>query len=102
VVGAQTSHAVFKDITGAPVGDDEALAALVAAAADVKRFRYKSGAYNGQEFSGLVLDGETLHRYGEDGDAEHPAGKSLNVINAVGDMMLALREVNRRLAALEE
>ena len=101
VVGSQSSHVKFKEVLGGPVADGEALAALVAAAADVKRFRYKSGAYNGQEFSGLVLDGETLHRYGEDGDAEHPAGKSLNVINAIGDMMLALREVERRLALLE-
>lgn len=101
VVGAQTSHASYKDVVGAPVADDAALGHVVAAAADVRRFRYKSGAFGSQEFSGVVLDGPALHRYGEDADAEHPAGKTLNVVNAIGDLLLAVREVNRRLTALE-
>lgn len=101
VIGAQTSHVAFKDVAGEPIADADALALLVEAAATVKRFAYKSGAYNGQEFSGVVLDGDELQRYGQDADAEHPAGKSLNIINAIGDIMLALREIERRLTALE-
>lgn len=99
VVGAQSSHADFKNVIGAPIADADALAALVTAADLVRRFTYKSGSFDGQEFSGVVLDGAELQRYGQDADAEHPAGKSLNIINAIGDMMLALREIERRLTA---
>lgn len=101
IVGDQTSHIAYKDIVGEPVSDAAALAALIAAADDVKRFVYKSGSYNGQEFSGVILDGETLHRYGQDADEAHAAGKSLNIVNAIGDMMLALRALEARVAALE-
>lgn len=101
VVGAQTSHVAFKDVTGDPVSNAEALALLRAAAAQVKRFIYTSGAYNNQEFSGLILDGETLHRYGQDADAEHPAGKSLNVVNAIGDLLLAIDNLAGRVETLE-
>ncbi len=101
VVGAQTSHVAFKDVAGLPVADDEALAFVLDGAAQVRRFIYKSGAFNGEEFSGLVLDGPALHRYGQDADAAHPAGKSLNTINAVGDLFLAVRALATRLAALE-
>lgn len=98
VIGAQTSHAAYKDVLGAPVADDVALASLVAAAADVRRFIYKDGV---EEFSGIVLDGPQKQRYGTDPDEEHAAGRALNVINAIGDIMLALRAIERRLAALE-
>lgn len=101
VIGAQTSHIDYKAVVGAPVGDAEALALLVAAADTVRRFTYKSGAFNNQEFSGLVLDGDVLARYGQDADAEHPAGKTLNVVTLLGDILLALREIERRLTALE-
>lgn len=100
VVGAQTSNAAFKDVHGAPVGGPVALQMLRDAAGQVKRFTYKSGAF-GQEFSGLVIDGESLHRYGMDADPEHPAGKSLNLINVIGDLLLAVDHLTKRLEALE-
>ena len=84
---------------GAPIADADALAALVAAADLVRRFTYKSNAFDGQEFSGVVLDGAELQRYGQDADAEHPAGKSLNIINAIGDMDAGAVEIERRLTA---
>lgn len=102
VVGAQTSHRDYKEITGAPVSDGEALAFVLDAADQVQRFTYKSGAYNNEEFSGVILDGDTLHRYGQDADAEHPAGKSLNTINAIGDLFLAVRALTKRIDALGE
>lgn len=101
VVGDQTSNVAFKDIVGAPVDDDVALANVIAAAADVQRFTYKSGAYNGQEFSGIVLDGATLHRYGKDADEDYPAGKALNDVTLFGDLVLAIRELAARVAVLE-
>ena len=101
VIGAQTSHVDYKTIVGAAVDDSDALAFICAAAAQVARFVYKSGAYENQEFSGLVLDGETLDRYGQDADAEHAAGKSLNVINAIGDLFLSVRNLASRISMLE-
>lgn len=100
VVGAQTSHAKMKDVLGEPISDSEALQMIVAAAELVRRFVYKNGAYGGEEFSGLVLDGDELHRYGMDADADHKAGKSLNVISVIGDLCLALRELAGRVDAL--
>lgn len=101
VIGSQSSHISYKDVVGDPVSDSEALAFVVAAAGQVKRFTYKNGAYNNQEFSGVVLDGETLDRYGVDADAEHAAGKSLNEITSIGDLFKAVRALDTRLAALE-
>lgn len=101
VVGAQTSHIDYKEVLGAPISDSEALDLICLAAAKVARFVYKDGAFGGEEFSGIVLDGDELDRYGMDADEEHPTGKSLNVINAIGDLFLAVRELNARLEALE-
>ncbi len=100
VIGAQTSHEAYKTIVGPAVPDAEALDFICTAAAQVRRFVYLSGAY-GQEFSGLVLSGSDLDRYGQDADAEHAAGKSLNVINAVGDLFLAVRYLADRVNVLE-
>lgn len=101
IVGAQTSHIDYKDVLGAPVDDATALGYIVDAAARVKRFAYKSGAFDGQEFSGIVLDGATLDRYGMDADIAHAAGKALNISTAIGDLFLAVRNLAGRVAALE-
>lgn len=102
VVGTQSSHVKFKEALGAPVDGAQALAYIRDAAEDIRRFRYRDGQYNGQEFSGLILDGPMLHRYGMDADQEHPAGKSLNEINAIGDLFLAMRHLDDRLKAIED
>ncbi len=101
IVGAQTSHILFKNILGDPVSDETALGYIIDAAARVKRFSYKSGAFGGQEFSGVVLDGAVLDRYGMDADVDHAAGKALNVSTAIGDLMLAVRNLAERVAGLE-
>jgi hypothetical protein len=99
VVGAQTSCLSSKDITGDPASIDDVLASVRQGAEAVRRFVYKSGSYNGEEFSGIVTD--YAPRYGMDRDEEHPAGRSLNVINAIGDMMIVLNDLVQRVAALE-
>lgn len=99
VVGAQTSCLSSKHITGDPASIDDVLASVRQGAEAVRRFVYKSGSYNGEEFSGIVTD--YAPRYGMDRDEEHPAGRSLNVINAIGDMMIVLNELVQRVAALE-
>lgn len=99
VVGDQSSSLSVKDVVGAAVDGATALSHVADGAAAVRRFVYKSGAYNSEEFSGLIVD--YASRYGMDRDDEHPAGKSLNVINAIGDLMIAVTDIAQRLAALE-
>lgn len=99
VVGDQSSSLSVKDVIGTAVDGATALSHVADGAAAVRRFVYKSGAYNSEEFSGLIVD--YAARYGMDRDDEHPAGKSLNVINAIGDLMIAVTDIAQRLAALE-
>lgn len=100
VVGAQTSSLDAKKLLGVPVSPDEALASVCTSAEQaIKRFVYKNGAFDGEEFSGLVVD--FAPRYGMDRDEAHPHGKALNVINAVGDLMLAVKALNDRLDKME-
>jgi hypothetical protein len=99
VVGAQTSSLDAKDITGGPLSAAAVLLHIAQAAAAVRQFVYKDGSFNGEEFSGLIVD--FAPRYGMDRDAEHPAGKSLNVITALGDLMIAVDHLAQRVMKLE-
>jgi hypothetical protein len=112
VVGAQTSSLDSKDIIGEPE-IDSLWDRIALGAAAVRRFVYKSslgwdnegneivGArpYSGEDFSGVVVDYAPC--YGMDRDAAHPAGKSLNEINILGDLLLAVSQLGARVAALE-
>lgn len=88
VVGTQTSSLDAKNVVGIPVGKRDALRNIVEAAEAIRRFTYKNGSFGGEEFSGIIVD--YAPRYGMDKDAKHPAGRSLNVINAIGDLFLAV------------
>lgn len=98
VVGAQTSSLDAKEIAGLPVSADDALRNIIEASRAIRRFVYRNGAFNNEEFSGLIVD--WADRYGMDRDAAHPAGRSLNVITAIGDLMLAVAALEARYAAL--
>lgn len=99
VVGSQSSSLDAKNIVGDPLPIEAVQAAVKAGADAVRRFTYKSGAYNEQEFSGVVTD--YAPRYGMDRDDAHPAGKSLNPITAIGDLLIVVANLSDRLAALE-
>ena len=99
VVGAQTSSKDAKTQKGKPEDAAAILAHIAEGAAAVRRFVYKNGAYGGEEFSGIVVD--YAPRYGMDRDADHPAGRSLNIVNAIGDLLIAVDYLARRVAALE-
>lgn len=99
VVGTQTSSLEAKRLTGPAPSAAEALQHIAAGAAAVRAFIYKEGHNNNEEFSGMIVD--YAPRYGMDRDEEHPAGKSLNVINALGDLMIAVADLAQRIAALE-
>lgn len=96
IVGTQTSHITFKNITGDAIAPAEAMRNIVALKRHIKRFVYKSGAYDDQEFSGVILDDTEpeTHRYGMDRDDDHIAGKSLNEITGFGDVVLALSHID--------
>jgi len=100
VVGTQTSSLDSKNVLDGETPIADVLAAVRAGAEAVRRFTYKSGAFNGEEFEGVVVD--YAPRYGMDRDAEHPAGKSLNEINIMGDLLRAVDFLAQRVAALEE
>lgn len=100
VVGAQTSHAEAKLLKGdlLPIGD--VWDAIEAGAKAVKRFSYKSGAFNNEVFEGVVID--NAPRYGFDADEEHPNGRSLNVITILGDLLRAIDKLHKRVKELEK
>lgn len=100
VVGTQTSHISQKNIVGDAISPAEAMQRIVALAAHVKRFTYKSGSFNGEEFSGVILDDNEpeTHRYGMDREnGAIPAGKSLNEITGFGDVVLALAHIDEQI-----
>lgn len=101
VVGTQTSMAEAKNISEALPSLRESFQAIVDAARNgLRSWSYKSGAFNGEFFpNGLVTD--LAPRYGMDRDAEHPAGKSLNIPVAIGDLIASISILHERITALE-
>lgn len=126
VVGSQTSSLDTKDVEEEITPIADVIAAIQLAAQDgVKRFRYKGPVeypmevdesgniiidynspyegqrpYGGETFEGVIVD--YAPRYGQDRDDAHPAGKTLNEIVAIGDLLRAvawLVEQNDALAA---
>lgn len=90
VIGTQTSMAAEKLLEAADGTPLESLAAVMEAArSGLRAWRYKSGSFNNERFPvGLVTD--LAPRYGMDRDAAHPAGKSLNIPVAIGDLFRAV------------
>lgn len=99
VVGTQTSSLDSKNVREGVTDIADVLAAVQAGAEAVRRFEYKSGAFGGELFEGVVVD--YAPRYGMDADEAHPAGKSLNEINILGDLLRAAANFDLRLRALE-
>ena len=121
VLGTQTSSLDAKELLSEePPPIDEVLGYIAEGAAGVRPFVYKAvknevyddnglptgeyedgpRPYGGEEFCGVIVD--YAGRYGTDRDEAHPNGRSLNSINAVGDLLVAvgwLVEQNADLAA---
>jgi len=115
VIGTQTSSLDAKDIAGDALPAEEVLALVAEGAAAVRRFVYKAPVWpeyddegnvvgeivgdrpnGGEEFSGVIVD--YAGRYGTDRDEAHPNGKSLNTINAIGDLLIAVNYLSEQLA----
>jgi hypothetical protein len=103
VIGTQTSSLDSKDVSKRALPSIEAVLGWIAQGANaVRPFCYKEARgvdedgniiagerpFNGEEFDGVVVD--YAPRYGMDRDAAHPAGKSLNEIVILGDLLRAV------------
>jgi hypothetical protein len=97
VVGTQTSSLDSKILLGERHDNDRMLRALLAA--PVYNFRYRGGAFTHETFTGVVTD--YTPALGMDPDAAHPHGRSLNVVNANGYTIGAIKALDQRLRALE-
>lgn len=91
VVGTQTSTRASKAIAGEVTNTAAAMAVI--RSTPVYQFTYRNGAYNGETFFGIVTDESPL--FGMD------RGKSFNPVTAFGATVLALRDLDARVAALE-
>jgi hypothetical protein len=99
VVGDQTSALVAKTVLKDMSNLDDVFQRVAAGADAVRRFVYNSGAYNSQEFEGVVVD--YAPEYGKDKDADFPAGKALNEVTIVGDLLRAVANLATRVLLLE-
>jgi len=97
VVGAQTSNLASKDVIEQFTDYQSALQTIIAT--DLYNFTYKSGAYNGQEFTGLITD--YAPTFGVDKDDEFPNGKSLNEVTAIGYCMAAIKALSEEIELLK-
>lgn len=110
VVGSQSSNLAEKDVLAGLSPIEDVLAAVAAGAAAVRRFVYKAPLngdtgeregerpYGGEVFEGVIID--YAERYGMDRDEAHPEGRSLNTINATGDLLRAVAWLVEENAAL--
>jgi hypothetical protein len=98
VVGSQSSSLDTKHVIEAFTDYSSALNAIVDA--PLYDFTYKSGAFGGQRFTGIVTDYAPV--FGMDRDETHPAGKSLNEITAHGYTFAAIKALHARIEQLEE
>jgi len=99
VVGTQTSSLDAKHVDAKLSDIAAVLARIHDGAQAVRGFTYKSGAFQGERFEGVVVD--YAPAYGMDRDATHPAGKSLNEVNILGDLLRAVAYLTERVTALE-
>ena len=121
VVGDQTSSLASKNVLGEETNWKAALATVLGT--PIYRYTYRDGRYNRQAFMGLITDyspwagkdreprvvhptlgeisPERLDAQGLLVIEKYPAGKSLNEQAIFGHLILALKELERRLAIQE-
>lgn len=99
VVGTQTSTRDTKMVDGLTgVSRRSALNAILSA--KVYDFTYRSGAYSGTRFHGLMIDDSPW--IGMDPSPDHPSGRSFNPETALGYTVLALQAQQEEIRQLRE
>lgn len=99
VVGAQTSMAEAKNIEDELSGINEVIARVKMGAMAVRRFTYRNKAFNRERFEGVITD--LAPAFGMDRDESHPQGKSLNIVQIIGDLLRVTDDLIGRVEALE-
>ena len=99
VVGDQTSMAAAKHISDELSPLSDVLTRIAAGADAVRRFVYRNGRYNGEQFEGVVTD--YAPDYGKDATDDAPQGQALNEINIMGDLLRAVAYLTERVRELE-
>jgi len=101
VVGLQVSSLDQKDVLGESINNEQAISYIIDTAKHgLRHFRYKSGAFGGEEFDGIITD--YAPRYGMDRDAAHPSGRSLNMITVINDLILAVEYLHGKVQELSK
>lgn len=90
VVGSQSCTRAVKTMLG-EVSDRAASLALMLST-KIERFRYKNGAYSGQEFIGITAEDSPAFAM--------DAGRVFNPISSFGHTVLAIQELDRRVSEL--
>ena len=93
VCGTQTSSLDRKNVIDEFTDYNSALNAIIDT--PIYNFTYKSGAFNGERFTGIITDYSPI--FGLDKDDEHPDGKSLNEVTAHGYEMAAIKALNKKI-----
>jgi hypothetical protein len=96
VVGTQTSSRDAKNIEGRYTDYEGALNTILRT--NIYSFTYKKTDYPNQKFVGLVTD--EAPEFGQYPDNAHPNGRALNVVNAVGYLMAAIKAQQAEIDAL--
>jgi hypothetical protein len=91
VIGTQTSTLASKILLGGDLTPGEALRTILQT--PVKHFKYKSDAYNGSEFHGIVADYSPEFSMDE--------GRVFNPVSAFGYMVQAVKALTERIQQLE-
>ena len=91
VIGTQTSTLASKILLGGDLTPGEALRTILQT--PVKHFRYKSNAYNGSEFHGIIADYSPEFAMDE--------GRVFNPVSAFGYAVQAIKALTERIQQLE-
>ncbi len=96
VVGTQASSRDTKDVIGAGIAPDDALAIILHT--PIARFTYKGGSYSGTIFHGIIA--EDSPEFAMDPDAAHPHGRSFNPVSAFGYTVQAFKAMQAQIDTL--
>jgi hypothetical protein len=96
VVGDQTSTLDTKRLLGDDLQPFDALDIVLHT--PVRQFVYKSGAYSGSTFQGIIADWSP--EFAMDPDKQHPNGRSFNPVNAFGYTVESIKALQAEIDTL--
>lgn len=97
VVGLQSSALDTKNLLGNDLEPFDALDIMLHT--PVRQFVYKSGAYSGTAFQGIIADWSP--EFAMDPDAKHPNGRSFNPVSAFGYTVESIKALQAEIDELK-